>query len=325
MQPVTGSTKFCSRVALIASVNFVWALPCAAVYQSLRSTVHSANGSLPGKPYELKAGRAPGQRLLVPPGAGAHALAAHASNHTGAKVHFNPLDYASAIGKVFVFYYSSASGELATSVEARGYRDLPQAPSALDPVYDPSSGGMVRRGACPLRLISQTSYPSDQRKANLRLAEIAVCEVFYGNPCKGGAVGCELEVLAPLPYSDDQEPYVGAGMALVAHSLLCSLRADAGQSAACAVRRSRAAVSAGLRFAQGAVELQPLPSPWVDMKLDACYALGFREAVFAAANREHYLSGEHYSTKHDVLAWSTTPPEAVFCEDLPCLVQKFER
>jgi len=252
-------------------------------------------------------------------------LVAHTSNQTRSKAHFSPLDYPRAVGKVFAFYYSSASEELATSVEAREYKELQQAPSSSDLVYDPSSGAMVKRGSCPLRLTSQTNYPSDQRKANLRLAELAVCDAFHGSPCPGGAAGCELEILAPLPYSDEQEPYVGAAMALVAHSLLCARRASSLQREACAIRRSAAAISAGLRFASGGVELLPLPSPWVDLKLDACYTLGFREAVFAAANREHYFSGEHYAKKHDVLAWERAPPDVVFCKDLPCLIAKFER
>lgn len=313
-----------SRAVLVASLASCWAPPCAAV-RSAAPAATAAAGENASQPPPLKASIR-GHNFAARGKASSAARAAGASNRTGSKAPFNPRDYNPEVGKVFVFYYSSASEELATSVEARGYRDLAQAPSSSDLVYDPSSGGMVKRGSCPLRLISQTSYPSEQRKANLRLAELAVCEAFYGNPCKGGAAGCELEILAPLPYSDEQEPYVGAGMALVAHSLLCALHKEAWQRPSCAIHRSVAAVSAGLRLAgAGSVELLPLPSPWVDLKLDACYSLGFREAVFAAANRQHYLAGEHYAKKHDVLAWQSAPPEVVFCKDLQCLVQKFER
>lgn len=237
---------------------------------------------------------------------------------------FNPRDYSAAIGKVFVFYFSSISDEKVSSVEARSFKRLDQAPS--DPaVFDPETGTMLERGDCKLRVVSQTSYPSEMRKANLRLSELAVCNMYIGNPCGADAPGCEVEVMAPLPYSEDQEPYLGAGIALVVHSFLCAEHADSWSKDKCAIARSKTGLSAGLVHAGSAIALRALPEPWVDMKLDACYELGFEGVVFAAANKDHYLDGEHYAKKNDVLAWSRAPPEPSFCGNLACLVAKFEQ
>mmetsp|Transcript_83193 Transcript_83193/g.230900 ORF Transcript_83193/g.230900 Transcript_83193/m.230900 type:complete len:355 (+) Transcript_83193:38-1102(+) len=303
-------------------------LPQAVVGNSSRA----ARGRVQAPTAEPPASAAP-VAALARRGASAAAAAstrragstAGAEGRTGAKVPFNPLDYAPAVGKVFVFYYSRASQELVTPVEARNYQPLATHPSD-ELVYEPSSGRMISRGSCPLRLAPPLPLASSRRKANLRLAELAVCQAFNDSPCVGETPGCELEVLAPLPYDDGQEPYIAAGMALVAHSKLCALHADALTVTACEIKRSKAAVSAGLRpSARGSVELLPLPGAWVDLKLDAAYSLGFSEAVFAAGNHGDYLAGDHHATKDNVLAWERKPPEPVFCEDLSCLVQKFEQ
>lgn len=310
--------------------------PCGAAYHSLRSSVLAVNETSLEEPRN-PTGAAQSEETLVAHvlkndtvqfsvvGGGLHAAhASNRSNRSNASVPFNPRDYSPEVGKVFVFYYSHTSGELATQVEVRNFKTLDKAPPSDPAVWEPSSGRLVERGSCNLRLTPHVSLPSDMRKTNLRLAELAVCQAFFGDPCHG-APGCEMEIWAPLPYSNDQEPYIGAGMALVAHSMLCTLRVEQWQRDSCAIQQSVAAISAGLHLEGTKVMLRPLPSPWVDLKLDACYSLGFREAVFASPNRGHYLDGEHYATKHDVLAWPTTPPEAVFCPDLHCLVQRFER
>lgn len=251
--------------------------------------------------------------------------AATNASRANTSVPFNPRDYSTEVGKVFVFYFSSYSGEKVSSIETRSYTRLDQAPS--DPaVFDPKTGTMLERGDCKLRVVSQTSYPSAMRKANLRLAELAVCGMSFGNPCPSDAPGCEVKVMAPLPYSEDQEPYLGAGIALVVHSLLCAeSAADSWAKSDCAIARSKTGVSAGLVHAGSAVRLRALPEPWVDMKLDACYELGFSGVVFAADNEDHYFNSEHYEKKHDVLAWTREPPKPVFCDGLACLVSQFEQ
>lgn len=245
-------------------------------------------------------------------------------SQVNASVPFNPRDYSADVGKVFVFYFSSFSGEKVSSVETRSFKRLDQAPS--DPaVFDPETGTMLERGDCKLRVVSQTSYPSAMRKANLRLAELAVCGMFFGNPCGSEAAGCEVKVMAPLPYSEDQEPYLGAGIALVVHSLLCAENAaDTWARQDCQIVRSKTGISAGLIHAGSGVHLRALPEPWVDMKLDACYELGFSSVVFASDNEDHYFNSDHYEKKHDVLAWTREPPKPYFCGNLACLVSRFE-
>jgi hypothetical protein len=205
------------------------------------------------------------------------------------------------------------SGDKVTQIEARYYKSLAEAPS--DPVvFSPETGQALPRGNCKLRLKSHTNVMSDTRKYNLRMAEVAVCNEFFGNPCGPGAKGCEIEMFAPLPYDGDQEKYIGAGMALTAHSLLTSR----------SIRRNEAAIAAGLQQSGSGIILRPIPGAWTDLKMDATYEKGFKKTVFATATQRDYENSEHYRKKDDVLAWQRAPPEAVFCNDLPCLIAKFE-
>jgi len=232
--------------------------------------------------------------------------------------------YPPAIGKVFALYYSTMSGQKVTQIEARKYKSLPAAPSD-PPAFDPATSVSLARGDCKLRLKSHLGAMSAQRKYNLRLAEVAVCEQFFGNPCGEGAKGCEIEMFAPLPYSGDQEKYIAAGMALTAHSLLCAQRTAAWQQDSCAIVRNKAAIAAGLQQSGGGIKLRPIPGVWTDLKLDATYELGFKEAVFASSNKGDYEQSSHAEKKHDVLAWDREPPDAKFCPDLACLIGKFEQ
>lgn len=242
---------------------------------------------------------------------------------------FRLSSYQPAIGKVFALYYSTMSGQKVTQIEARGYTALSAPPS--DPVvFDPVTGASLARGNCKLRLKSHTTVMSDTRKYNLRMAEVAVCEQFFGSPCGGEkdgspAKGCEIEMFAPLPYSGDQEKYIGAGMALTAHSLLCAERTEVWRRDSCALVRNEAAIAAGLQQSGSGIKLRPIPGEWTDLKMDATYELGFSEAVFSSANKADYEESNHYQNKDDVLAYSRKPPEAAFCEDLSCLIAKFQR
>lgn len=235
---------------------------------------------------------------------------------------FHLSSYGPAIGKVFSLYYSTASGQKVTEIEARAYQALTEAPS--DPIaFDPVTGASLARGTCKLRLTS-ANYATAARKYNLRLAEVAICELFVDSPCGPNAEGCEIEMFAPLPYDSDQEYLTGAAMALTAHSLLCEQRVESWQSDSCALVRNEAAVAAGLQQSSSGIKLRPIPGALTDMKMDATYELGFQEAVFATANTQDYEDSTHYRTKDDVTAWQRAPPEAVFCEGLSCLVNKFQ-
>jgi len=234
-----------------------------------------------------------------------------------AHVPFSTTNYDAAVGRAFGLYYSSYSGEKVTGVDARAYRALNATPESPD-VYDPDSALLLSRGPCPFQLVSQTNYPSEHHKASLRLAEMAVCEAMSNRPCKDGDTGCEVEVLAPLPYTDDEEPYLAATIALVVRSFLCSEHSGVAGQEACKVHhRSDTAIAAGLQVVDGNIELKPIPGAWVELKLDACYELGFKKAVFAVGNEAAYEETPYHSP--DVLAFQHTPPEGIFCPNLACL------
>merc|ERR1719277_2141796 len=170
-----------------------------------------------------------------------------------------------AIGKVFALYYSTMSGQKVTQIEARNYKGL-SAPPPDSVVFHPTEGISLQRGPnCPLRLNPHTSVMSDMRKWNLRLAEVAICErSVWGNPCGPDAKGCEIEMFAPLPYNDNEEEYIGAGMALTAQSLLCAQRKKAWQQDACALTRNKAAIAAGLLKSANGIKLKKIPGAWTD-------------------------------------------------------------
>jgi len=244
------------------------------------------------------------------------------ANSNGTSYPFRAASHGPAVGKVFALYFSTMSGQKVSQIWARNYKALPAAPS--DPaVFDPETGAQLARGKCNLRLTS-ANYAAGQRKYNLRLAEVAVCEQFFGSPCGPGAKGCEIEIMAPLPYDGQQEKYIGAGMALTAHSLLCAQRTETWRRDSCAIIRDKAAIAAGLMRTSSGIKLRPIPGEWTDLKMDAAWELQFKEAVFSSANKGHYEESTHNEKRHDVLAWPRTPSQAAFCEGLACLVQKFQ-
>mmetsp|Transcript_119718 Transcript_119718/g.211631 ORF Transcript_119718/g.211631 Transcript_119718/m.211631 type:complete len:313 (+) Transcript_119718:39-977(+) len=249
------------------------------------------------------------------------------SSKVNASVPFSLHDYPPAIGKVFAIYYSHSSNQDVTSVEARDYQSLSTAPADDEIILEPQTMKSLPRGQCPLRLNAHIGSPSAERKANLRLAELAVCEAYGGQPCGANDAGCELDIWAPLPDNNAEEASLGAAIALAAHSALCgAVHTETWQSGTCKIVRDKTALSAGLQKQLGSssVTLRSFPGPWVDKKLDSCYVLGFKGAVFADGNRASYLSSQNYALKDDVLHWSRAPPAVQFCSDLSCLVQKLE-
>jgi len=309
-------------LALLLSVSVVPVCNAATLsLRSLRAPVVSA------PVVHTSLAKSSSQAVTNKSSADANFTAASVSNESASANGTQPFrlsSYTPAIGKVFALYYSTMSGQKVTQIEARYYNALAQPPS--DPVvFDPATGQALARGDCKLRLKSHTAVMSDMRKYNLRMAEVAVCQQFFGNPCGGTAKGCEIEMFAPLPYSSDQEKYIGAGMALTAHSVLCAQNKEAWQRDSCAIIRNKAAIAAGLQQSGTSITLRPIPGEWTDLKLDATYELGFKEAVFATSNEADYHESTHYEKKHDPLAWQRAPPEPVFCSDLACLIAKFEQ
>lgn len=210
---------------------------------------------------------------------------------------FRLADYPPAIGKVFAVYYSSISGQAVTSVQASNFQSLTEIPADSEHVW--ADGAILERGDCPLQINARVS-PSDARKANLRLAELAVCAAYGGQPCgansDGEALKCSVEVWAPLPTNSDEEAYLGASIAVVAHSLLCVQHVESYQTDQCKIARNSKAVSAGLQRTGGnstagnfqGVTLKPFPGAWVDLKMTNLYLLGFPETIAAEGNRGDY-------------------------------------
>eukprot|EP00927_Polykrikos_kofoidii_P013378 TRINITY_DN1582_c0_g1_i1.p1 TRINITY_DN1582_c0_g1~~TRINITY_DN1582_c0_g1_i1.p1 ORF type:complete len:333 (+),score=41.46 TRINITY_DN1582_c0_g1_i1:46-1044(+) len=237
-----------------------------------------------------------------------------------------------AVGKVCSLYYSSLSDEQITSVEAQNE-------------YKPASrGGVVWHGAsilpepsCALQLRPLTPSPSDTRRANFRLAELAICELLARRdpgvkhppvPQCGAteAQVCELQVSAPLSTSDElQEPYVAAAVALAAYSKICALFSP-GEEYKCQVHRGDWAVTAGLQLRDGGVVLTGFQiEGLLDLKLDYAYGLFLKDVVIAADSKPIYEQTEFHRNLPDVLKWDHTPPSVSFCDDLSCLVHKFIR
>lgn len=232
-----------------------------------------------------------------------------------------------AVGKVFSLYYSSHSAAKATSVEAME-------------TYTPAERGdkvwlgptILPEPSCPLKLRSQTNYPTALRKANLRLAELAICDLLESKgrklPSCGASEGkvCEMSVHVPMPASDEQqEPYIGAAMALAAYSKLCAIGTGSRDlEYKCELQRSDAALCAGLALSNGHVQLKGLPSPGLlDLKLDDAYILKISNVYLASGNQREYHETKFYHNLPNVLKWSHTPPKVHFCQDLSCLERTF--
>lgn len=244
-----------------------------------------------------------------------------------------------AVGKVFSLYYSSYSDAKATSVEA-GEEYLPATRTGV--VWD--GAVMLREPGCPLQLRSTTNYPTDRRKANLRLAELAVCQLLEQRMqslpgCHGNAAGnnsesgsattaavCELSVFVPMPSSDElQEPYIAAAMALAAYSRICALsQSSAYESYKCEVQRSMSAVCAGLELSGKDVQLRGLLLPGLlDLKLEDAYVLNLERVYLAEESRSPLEETEFYHDQGDVLKWKHAPPQVRFCANLACLVADY--
>jgi len=230
-----------------------------------------------------------------------------------------------AVGKVWALYYSNYAGHKATSIEATE-------------TYAPGTRGETpwHQGAplpvpsCSLKLRTQTNYPTENREANLRLAEIAVCDYMAGT---GGSVPgcgasgtqvCELSLMVPAPSDDGLfEPHNAAAMALVAYSRLCAIPKSAYEQGQCAVHSSEKAILGGLETS-GA--LRALPSTgFIQLKMEAAYELGLTQVVLPSSSETDYHATTHHQNSTDVLKWTREPPAATFCGNFACVVQQFMR
>lgn len=231
-----------------------------------------------------------------------------------------------AVGKVFALYYSSYSGAKATSVEAT---------TEFEPATRRTNvwngGQLLPEPRCKLQLTSQTGYPSDQRKANYRLVEIAVCNLLYNkmeelpNCGETGNQVCELKVFAPLTSSETlQEPYVAAAMALATYSRLCSMGKNSFEQRRCVIHTSMSAICAGLQLSGGSVTLtSPTTAGLLDLKLNDAYMLKLSYVYLAVESKQRFLQTTFYEDQSNVLKWQHAPPKVGFCGDLSCLASEF--
>lgn len=257
-------------------------------------------------------------------------LARHGRSNTSKRIEYGPgmHNVDPAVGKVFSLYYSSYSGEQATSVEATDT----YSPVQKDDGYVFLGSTMLPAPSCKLRLRTQTNYATDTRDANMRLAAIAICNYLASNSMELPSCNetsedqvCELMLMVPFTSSDElQEPYTAAAVALAAYSKICALGRDAYNSYQCNIQRSGSVICAGLGLSGGSVHLTSLPSAGLlDLKLDDAYMLRFSKVFLAEESRSMYEETDFYYRLPDTLAWTHTPPEAVFCPDLDCLVSWF--
>jgi len=237
-----------------------------------------------------------------------------------------PVRTDAAVGQVFSLYYSDGCGEQVSLVQA-----LDSYEPASRPEYVWHGATLLPKPSCALQLRSQSNYPQPNRKANLRLAELAVCELFGSALPSCGATDnqvCELMIKAPIPSSDDlQEPTVGAAIALVAYSQLCAMSQNSTyEHYKCQIHGSEQAVCAGLQLQGGHVHFKGLETPGLlDLKLHDAYMLRLKDVTLAAESSDQYTKTEDYKNRPDVLSWSHYPPKIDFCQDLSCLVNKFIR
>lgn len=273
-----------------------------------------------------------GQVMAIVGGAGGHLQDREAttlntsSNKTGSSI-LDVVNAEPAVGKVFSVYYSRTSDEQATSVEASD-EYLPVARDS-ETVWSGDGSRMLPTPSCPLQLISQTDYPTKIRVANLRLAELAVCELLgeTGVPSCGAKKGevCQLELWIPITSSDElQEPFTAAAAALVARSKLCALGKSSYESYQCEIKRASKGVCAGLELRGDSVELTGPSIPGlINNKLQDSYVLQFSHVFLAAAIEGEYEETDFHEKLSDVLAWGHTPPQVHFCRNLACLVSNF--
>lgn len=248
---------------------------------------------------------------------------ANASQRTSGPFNLNTKE--PAVGKVYALYFSTTSGEKVSEVQVwppgATLQACSEPPAA---VYDPDGAGgpIPKPESCKLTLNSQTGYPSEQRKANLRLAELAVCDYFALNGIPNCGSGCSLKINAPLPYASMQEPYVGAAIALAAISQICAESKESWQRDQCEIRRKDAALSAGLRLVGSGVQLRPLPDYMVNTKMNDAHSLYFPKVILSADNEDAWHDSAFHEDSYDVTKWTHEPTECEFCTNIACVAQK---
>lgn len=246
-----------------------------------------------------------------------------------------------ALGKVCSLYYSSVTEAKMTAVLAL---DKYHKASRFDDIWLGNSRLPVP--SCSLQL-GGDNYRiwGDLRKANLRLAELAVCDMLAfrdlgaahppvpdcGANFSQGEV-CELKMSAPMTSSDElHEPSTAAALALAAYSRICALF-DPDEDYKCKVNLGNRALLAGLQVSGAGTEfggvtsgvrLTGLDKGLLDIKLNDAYDLYLDEVIMAEDGKSTYEKTSFHAQRDDVLHWTHAPPRIDFCTDLHCLVDKY--
>lgn len=231
-------------------------------------------------------------------------------------------DQPAQVGHVTTLYYNDYNGQQAQTISAGAYT----ATAREADVYD--SAGPLPKPKCDLQLNTKTSYPTDNRKVNLRLASIAVCDYIGGSyalpKCGAGENQvCELMLDVPMPNSDEhQEPFIGAAMALAAYSRICELGGSTDYQ--CQVHRSGKAVLAGLKRSADGVEFKNFDVAGIlSTELYDAYHLHFSDVYLAQDGSSVYENTKFAQEQHNVLHWQHSPPNVHFCSSLACLAAAF--
>lgn len=239
---------------------------------------------------------------------------------------FNP-NQPAKVGKVTALYFSPRTENYAQTISTSGY-------SAANPDGDVFYGDFsLPKPSCPLQMTTQFNYKTENRKVNLRLAAIAVCDYLHGYTmhdlpsCGAGSNEvCELMLDVPITNGDEyQEPYLGAAMALAAYSKICSLLSGM-HDYNCRVHRSNSAVLAGLQrnSKNGTIHLSGYEvAGLLNMRLYEAYEMYFEHVFLAQQSVKTYEETEFHRRMHDFQHWQHFPPTIVWCDTLACLIDHF--
>mmetsp|Transcript_4886 Transcript_4886/g.10756 ORF Transcript_4886/g.10756 Transcript_4886/m.10756 type:complete len:277 (-) Transcript_4886:211-1041(-) len=220
------------------------------------------------------------------------------ANHT-----FRP----AKVGSCQCIYYSSYEKSKVTEVFATsGPTTVQQAPK--DP--DNAQFYMPPRGDCWLILNTALRTKSRQDQYNLRISELAVCDMvgFAPSGCKPF---CQIDLRVPLPYNNDETDDIAACIATAALTKLKGLK----------VNRDSTAVFGGLVKTKAGIRVKSYSDVpgHLDEKLKTAYVQAYKYAVLPKADEATYKKTKHYEKKDDPLYYDREF-HGVLCDTLGCVV-----
>jgi len=228
----------------------------------------------------------------------AMAAANSTANHT-----FRP----AKVGSCQCIYYSSYEKSKVTEVFATGGpTTVQEAPK------DPENAQfyMPPRGDCWLILNTALKTKSEKDQYNLRISELAVCEMvgFAPSGCKPF---CQIDLRVPLPYNNDEVDDIASCIATAALTKLKGME----------VNRDSTAVFGGLVKTKAGIRLKSYSDVpgHIDEKLKTAYVQSYKYAVIPKADEATYKKTKHYEKKDDPLYYDREF-HAALCDTLGCVV-----